>query len=548
MDSLNSRPGILDQLVAGIKEKTIRLAENKLLGPTVESSEEATLSFVASAVQAGAQRLEIRTQGNDLILTHNGRPIRTEQLANLSQASAQLPQLHRGLRLHLEATGAKITVEFLDDSGVGQKIQFQSGTNTGVQSTSLNDMQLAKMTTRIVLEGTGNLRRINQAVGSELPEVRLIRRRCFLAPLEITLLGRPLARFSAIPESLVSGVEFHQGNHASLSNLPLTGNHGVIARLPQLAGRLTAISAGVCGVARNSADSGWYQIEHGVARPLGTVPWPSQTWGFIEVHSNSTPAALSDEIQSLVACLAGSLFEKASELPNDRTEEALAFLEQQRSVLTALGFDALAQDQLYFRLRQRYLPSNDPRLINNRLELASSLEAAGDHEAAHQTYRELIPVWESEALNHFDKYRYEEGAAVWQRALSLHEKLGTDPREIAKKYHRVAKIGREQRLGFAEPSYRRALAIMQPDPNTDRAELAELLLGLAEVLKSNRVLTEALTLAEEAQKVLTELHDGKETRELVPVLQLQSEIYSIQGDYARSTEFEQKSVLLRFRR
>ena len=81
----------------------------------------------------------------------------------------------------------------------------------------------------------------------------------------------------------------------------------------------------------------------------------------------------------------------------------------------------------------------------------------------------------------------------------------------------------------------------------DKEREYKVLLGLAQVLKKNRVLTESLRLAEEAQKLMTEIR-GKETRDLVPVLKLQAEIYDLMNDYSRSTDFEQKAMLLKFKR
>ena len=60
-----------------------------------------------------------------------------------------------------------------------------------------------------------------------------------------------------------------------------------------------------------------------------------------------------------------------------------------------------------------------------------TIRGEGNAEEAHRQYAEVLPIWESEALNHFDKYRFEEGAALWQKALMLHEKLGTEPSKVA---------------------------------------------------------------------------------------------------------------------
>ena len=121
--------------------------------------------------------------------------------------------------------------------------------------------------------------------------------------------------------------------------------------------------------------------------------------------------------------------------------------------------------------------------MNSRLELAASLEAAGKSDESQELYADVLPIWESEALNHFDKYRYEEGAALWQRALSLREKLGTDQNELADKYLYLAEVGKEQRLGFAEQSFRRCLQLIRICGVEDKEREYKVLLGLAQVLK-----------------------------------------------------------------
>ena len=139
-------------------------------------------------------------------------------------------------------------------------------------------------------------------------------------------------------------------------------------------------------------------------------------------------------------------------------------------------------------------------------------------------------------------------SGLWQRALSLREKLGTDPNDLVDKYVYLAEIGREQRMGFAEQAFRRALQLHRNCGVDNKEREYKILLGLAQVLKKNRVLTESLKLAETAQQLMQELHDGRETKALVPVLKLQAEIHDLLNDYGRSTEFEQKAMLLKFKR
>ncbi|MFA5506958.1 MAG: tetratricopeptide repeat protein, partial [Vulcanimicrobiota bacterium] len=497
-------------------------------------------------VRLGAHRLEVRIQGVDLVLTHDAKKLTEAVAAQLHRGVEGLSEISNAFRVHLGHDEGAIQLDFLTENGMFSA-HYKGFAAPKIEQADLSDLNLAKMTTRIILKGSGNYRRVNQAMGNELPEVALIRKRCFLTPLDIIISGRPIERYTRLPESLVTGTNFERQHHQTLSTLVSTPSQGTVVNLSHLAPHLRAIQAGMCGLARNPADAGWFHLVDGIARPLTQVNWPARTWGFIAIGDMSMAGLLEPEISLLTRALTGSLFETIQTKTSDRAEEALTFLEQNRQVLTEIGHAPVEQDRVFLRLRELLSPSSDPRVMNSRLELAASLESAGQTSESHELYADVLPVWESEALNHFDKYRFEEGAALWQRALSLREKLGTDQNDLADKYLYLAEIGRDQRLGFAEQSYRRCLQLVRLCGVENKEREYKVLLGLASILKKNRVLTESLALAEEAQKLMTEIR-GKETRDLVPVLQLQAEIYDQMNDYARSTDFEQKAMLLKFKR
>lgn len=548
MDSPQSKPSLVDRLVSGIKEKTVQLAESQLQKNFQEEvPEEAVLGFIASAVFLGAQRFDVRVQGNDLVLAHDGKRMTESEASMLHRGVQSLPELSKAFRLHLGKDEGRIELQFLTETNM-LVAQFKGFAVPSIAPADLADLKLANLTTRIVLKGSGNYRRVNQAMGNELPEISLIRKRCFLAPLDIIVSGRPIDRYTRLPESLVTGTNFGQDHHATLSTLPTLASQGYCVDLTALKPHIQAVRAGICGVARSAGDAGWYFLHSGVARPINNVSWLSRTWGFVHLSDTPDLARLEKEIIFITKALVGQLFECVQERTSDRAEESLTFLEQNRGILTEAGHSPVEQDRVFLKLREQLSPSSDPRVLNNRLELASSLEAHGHTEESEKLYAEVLPVWESEALNHFDKYRFEEGAALWQRALSLREKLATDPNELCDKYVHLAEIGKEQRMGLAEQAYRRALQLVKTCGVENRQREYKILLGLAQVLKKNRVLTESLALAEQAQKVMLEISDGRETKELVPVLKLQAEIYDLNNDYARSTEFEQKAMLLKFKR
>ncbi len=551
MDNGEQPGGLMNRLVSGIKDKTVRIAEDQLrkVIPVQESPEEAVLGLVASAVAAGAQRLEVRVESNDLILTHDGKMLHPTEATALGRGSGTHRELSQAVRMHLASPEAKLEIHFLSALGM-HKAAFNGPKDPTLSDADLSDLKLARMTTQIVLHGTGNYRRVNQAMGNELPEFGLLRRRCFLAPLDLQLSGRPITRYSGLPLSLVTGSNFHREAGQALAALPSSPGLGITVDLSEIAGRLQTVKAGVCGIAKDPSEAGWYRVANGVARAMSEVAWPPRTWGFLVVSDDAPSGRLGEEVDLLSAAMVKELYDTyaASASTQEVGEEILGFLEQHRGMLQTMGLPPLDLDRTFLKLRQACSPSSDPRVLSNRLDLAASLEAAGQNEEAHQQYAKVLHVWESEALNHFDKYRFEEGAAVWQKALMLHEKLGTAASELAAKNLKLADIGKEQRLGFAEQAYRRALQLYRALPQADPGNELKALLGLAEILKKNRVLTESLRYAEDAEKAQLALCDGKETRDLVPVLKLQAELHDLLGDYARSTEFEQKALLLKFRR
>ena len=118
MDSSQPNQSIVNRFVSGFKEKTVKLAESKLAGVfTEEVPDEAILGFVASAVVLGAQRLEVRVQANDLILTHDGRKLTEAEATNLHRGVQSLPELSKGARLHLgKDKNGQLEIHFLTET------------------------------------------------------------------------------------------------------------------------------------------------------------------------------------------------------------------------------------------------------------------------------------------------------------------------------------------------------------------------------------------------------------------------------------------------
>ena len=178
----------------------MKFDESKLQQTIQEVPEEAILGFVASAVRLGAQRLDVRIQANDLILTHDAKRMTEHVAAQLHRGVEGLPEISKAFRLHLGHEEGEIRLDFLTENGMFSA-NYKGFAAPKIEQADLNDMKLAQMTTRVVLKGSGNYRRVNQAMGNELPEVALIRKRCFLTPLDIIISGRAIDRYTLLPES-----------------------------------------------------------------------------------------------------------------------------------------------------------------------------------------------------------------------------------------------------------------------------------------------------------------------------------------------------------
>ena len=125
MDS-TEQPGIMSRLVSGLRDKTAQMAEEKLrkVVGVSDSPEEAILGLVASAVSAGAGRLEIRVESNDLILTHDGKMLHPTEVGGLARQS-QNRDLAQALRLQLGNPENKVELEFISPLGM-HKIAYHA--------------------------------------------------------------------------------------------------------------------------------------------------------------------------------------------------------------------------------------------------------------------------------------------------------------------------------------------------------------------------------------------------------------------------------------
>lgn len=155
---------------------------------------------------------------------------------------------------------------------------------------------------------------------------------------------------------------------------------------------------------------------------------------------------------------------------SDLTESVVKLIDEKR-----YG-EALASAKRALEIRERLLPSDDPRIGNSLIYLIDIYTAKRDFSKAkemllrllqHQTERfgaehvKLAPTLERLAVHHFRDRENSKAEDAYKRAVALKEKeYGTDHVEVAHALFGLAELYRALRdFKLASPFYRRALRI-----------------------------------------------------------------------------------------
>jgi tetratricopeptide (TPR) repeat protein len=199
-------------------------------------------------------------------------------------------------------------------------------------------------------------------------------------------------------------------------------------------------------------------------------------------------------------------------------------------------------------IRERCLPPGHPDLMSSRFRLADFLSGHDRKEEAMPIYERLVPSIQSIAHNHLTKHRIEEAVAEFQRALEL-KMVISDPNDpaLARQFHELAEVCKENRHPAAEDLYRRALAIRELRVAEEPQPVIDTLYGLADTYRSRKLLAEAEILSRRALEMAEQLV-GANSPALVPHLKLLAEVLKGLGRYGECTDLDSRAMLLKYRR
>ncbi|MCA9790460.1 MAG: tetratricopeptide repeat protein, partial [Candidatus Eremiobacteraeota bacterium] len=518
------------------------------------------LRFVAAAMAAGATFVDIRNDADDFILEYNGRPFSERDLSVLSGGliPAHSPQPLRLLAVGVGAAFKANAEAVVVESWLGSNGYALSATPSApaLKALSTHFSNNPDVTVRVRLRERGRLRKVTKFVSKfsgMLPEAAVIWQRCRCAPATIKVNGRVLDETIELGPCLVyRSLVRSQGEPGFRPTRPTTG-------LSDEQVSPGAFSAALGILPRSEQASGLEVVIHGVSYPtphnLGfhgaraVVVCPALT-----LNDDGSAPANDQTFQDLLEGLrrqfeqmAQHLFENIERLPQPQQLEAAQLLDElalktaEPAVLGALYRKSLA-------VREAQLRPTDSQLMESRLRLADLLHAQGNEEGAAEIYRRIIPVWDGEAQNHLAKHRYQEGIETRLRALELLERISPpDDPALGDKYHDFAEVCREHRHAKAELFYRRAVAMRRATVAEHPMKLAESLYGLADIYTRQKMLTEAEPVAKEALELVERSH-GVDCKQSVNYLKLLGKIYDGLGDYAGSTDYQRRAMMLKYKR
>ncbi len=189
-------------------------ALEKLRRYQIDQPEAYALAMVASAVAAGASRIDLECDAQRFFLSHNGRPFSRDELATLfsslvvggsDRRGAPARELATGLNAishwkprHIKVISSDVDhlVHLAMDS---KQLQVREDPSGGFES-------YEKVASRTSVEIVGLRRPLLSRLGSlasgALPDVKLLRRRCRLAPIPIYLSGELLNPIQPVDKPL----------------------------------------------------------------------------------------------------------------------------------------------------------------------------------------------------------------------------------------------------------------------------------------------------------------------------------------------------------
>ncbi len=515
--------------------------------------------FVASAVVGGASFLTVRNDSDEFILEYDGAPYSEREIGALSAGTvpANAPEHFRLLALGVNAAFGANADTVMVESWLGERGVVLTATSRGPKVDAVQDhfSSNPEVTVRVRLVEKNRLRKVTKFVGKFsglLPEAAVIQRRCRFAPLALTVNGRKVAEplelgsclaFRSLVVTEPWGLSPNRPTTGLSEELPSPGPFSAVLGLLPPGENIPKLELVIHGVSYPYSENfGFHGCTGVVACPHFALDQGAEGPAVSEVLNTVT-----ETVKTQFQEMAHKVFEEVDRLPQAMQLEATSLFDEMALKTT----DPERLEELYCKalsIREAQLRPNDALLLESRLRLADLKHNQQDHEEAAAIYRRIIPVWEGEAQNHLSKHRHREAIETSLRALELLERITpADDPSLGERYHDFAELCREHRHPKAELFYRRAVALRRNTKDQYPMKLASSLYGLADIYRRQKMLTEAEPVAREALEITEQVH-GAESKEIVAHLKLLSQILDGLGDYAGSTDYQRRAMLLKYKR
>jgi len=551
-------------LIQAVGRHSGQAARELLYQARAEDPSHFVLQLVAAGVACRATRIQVRNDELDLVVEFNGSipgpQALTELYASFENTSRDERTRYLSLGLNSAfATGiAELQVDTWDGrSGIRLVLTPSSQSHQLLKQDPFQGQSWGLRVRCLQRSKFAALARAVKNKGGGPPECQAVRERCNWAGPEIVVdrfpvneevaPGRALAWTWLEPQTPLPHLAFQFSRPRlglEIGEAPPVPFYALIC-LGSQGFEWTGIKAIVNGVALPALPA----LQFRDISVVLSAPELEPDVNFTSLRSTPFLEKVVEVLNTLSARLAQETMQRKDQIGFDQSELGARVFEDLSRYYQRNGHqaDSLLALSSALELREQALGATHPDLVDGWTQLLELNRKVGNTEAIRPIQQRLVPLLRAAGENHLRKHRVADAATLLKRALELEEQLPDPPADLAKRYHELAVLVKENRLPGAEELFQKALGLQQSSAEGAPEAALQSYYELADRHRANRKLAEAEVQARKALELAEKVH-GSESKELVPYLKLLAEILKSANRYSDATDFESRAMMLRFKR
>lgn len=551
-------------LIQAVGRHSGQAARELLYQARAEDPSHFVLQLVAAGVACRATRIQVRNDELDLVVEFNGSipgpQALTELYASFENTSRDERTRYLSLGLNSAfATGiAELQVDTWDGrSGIRLVLTPSSQSHQLLKQDPFQGQSWGLRVRCLQRSKFAALARAVKNKGDGPPECQAVRERCNWAGPEIVVdrfpvneevaPGRALAWTWLEPQTPLPHLAFQFSRPRlglEIGEAPPVPFYALIC-LGSQGFDWTGIKAIVNGVALPALPA----LQFRDISVVLSAPDLEPDVNFTSLRSTPFLEKVVEVLNTLSARLAQETMQRKDQIGFDQSELGARVFEDLSRYYQRNGHqaDSLLALSSALELREQALGATHPDLVDGWTQLLELNRKVGNTEAIRPIQQRLVPLLRAAGENHLRKHRVADAATLLKRALELEEHLPDPPTDLAKRYHELAVLVKENRLPGAEELFQKALSLQQDSAEGAPEATLQSYYELADRHRANRKLAEAEVQARKALELAEKVH-GTESKELVPYLKLLAEILKSANRYSDATDFESRAMMLRFKR